>query len=195
MAKIVREKPHHHGDLKEALITAGIELLVDGGLPALTLRKCAARVGVSHAAPAHHFDGLKGLLTAIVTRGFTIFAETMKNASHGETEPTAHLLGVCHGYLEFSRENEALSALMFMTERLDTHLESFQRNSSASYQVLATACAPFRASPKEQLTLETLIWSLVQGYAELSRNGQVAASNREFDDMFALLVLKPVLET
>ncbi len=59
------EKPHHHGNLREALIVAGIEILKEGGLPALTLRACAARAGVSHAAPAHHFDGLPGLVTAI----------------------------------------------------------------------------------------------------------------------------------
>ena len=57
---------HHHGDLRQALVAAGIELLDEGGLAALTLRRCAARAGVSHAAPAHHFKGLRGLLTAIV---------------------------------------------------------------------------------------------------------------------------------
>ena len=60
-----QKKQHHHGNLREALITAGVGLLNEGGLSALTLRKCAARAGVSHAAPAYHFKGLNGLLTAI----------------------------------------------------------------------------------------------------------------------------------
>jgi AcrR family transcriptional regulator len=185
-------RPHHHGDLKEALIGAGIDLLVEGGLPALTLRKCAGRAGVSHAAPAHHFDGLKGLLTAIVTRGFEEFANQMNAASDGASDPRTRLLGICHGYLEFSRQNKALTVLMFMTDRLDTRLETFQRSSSNSYQILAVACAPFCTDPASQRTLEMLIWSMVQGYAELSRNGQVLATNAEFDDMFEVLNLQHV---
>ncbi len=192
MAKNQPENPHHHGDLKEALVVAGIELLVEGGLPALTLRKCAARAGVSHAAPAHHFEGLKGLLTAIVSRGFKQFAETMTGASdNAAPDARAQLLAICHGYLKFARENQALATLMFMTDRLDTNLETFQRNSSISYQILARGCAPFCTDSKTQKALENLIWSLVQGYADLSRNGQVEANNAEFDEMFALLNLQP----
>jgi len=189
------EKPHHHGDLKEALIQAGISLLVEGGLPALSLRKCAARAGVSHAAPAHHFKGLQGLLTAIVSRGFEQFSRHMTTASADATDPRMRLLGICHGYLEFSRQNDALAALMFMTNQLDTNCETFQRNSSKSYQILADGCAPFCSDPDSQRTLETLIWSLVQGYADLSRNGQVPASNAGFDQAFSLIPLAPVKQT
>ena len=69
----------HHGNLKESLVLAGMQLLEDEGLEALTLRRCAVLAGVSHAAPAHHFDGLKGLKTAIATRGYAIFEQMMKD--------------------------------------------------------------------------------------------------------------------
>ena len=74
-------KPHHHGNLRNALIEAGIDLLKEGGLPNLTLRKCAALAGVSHAAPAHHFDGLDGLRQAIASEGFSRFRQAMLDAS------------------------------------------------------------------------------------------------------------------
>jgi DNA-binding transcriptional regulator YbjK len=61
MTESADKKKPHHGNLRAALVSAGIELLEEGGLEALTLRKCAARAGVSHAAPAHHFEGLQGL--------------------------------------------------------------------------------------------------------------------------------------
>ena len=60
-------KKHHHGNLRPALIKAGIALLEEGGIDALSLRKCAARAGVTHAAPAHHFDGLAGLKALVYT--------------------------------------------------------------------------------------------------------------------------------
>ena len=70
-------RPHHHGDLRRALIDAGLALLTEGGTSALTLRGCAARAGVSHAAPAHHFDGLDGLRVAIAEEGFDRFRRRM----------------------------------------------------------------------------------------------------------------------
>ena len=59
------KKKYHHGNLKPALVTAGMEILEEDGLRALTLRAIAARVGVSHTAPKNHFGSLRGLLTAI----------------------------------------------------------------------------------------------------------------------------------
>jgi len=55
---------YHHGNLREALIEAGTEILDEDGLEALSLRACAKRAGVSHAAPQHHFGNLEGLRIA-----------------------------------------------------------------------------------------------------------------------------------
>ncbi|WP_141215717.1 TetR/AcrR family transcriptional regulator, partial [Hahella sp. CCB-MM4] len=72
---------------RDALIEAGLSLLIEGGPEGLTLRRAAARAGVSHAAPAHHFNGLPGLQTAIATRAFALFTVTM--ISHRDAaEPT-----------------------------------------------------------------------------------------------------------
>ena len=71
------ENKQQHGNLKEALVLAGMQILEEEGLAALTLRRCAALAGVSHAAPAHHFDGLKGLRTAIAIRGYAILEQMM----------------------------------------------------------------------------------------------------------------------
>ena len=55
---------YHHGDLRQAMITAAEAVLAEKGLAGFTLRECARRAGVSPAAPAHHFGNLTGLLTA-----------------------------------------------------------------------------------------------------------------------------------
>ena len=54
MARAKAEKPYHHGELREALVAAGRKLLEEKGLRSFTLRECARRAQVSHAAPAHH---------------------------------------------------------------------------------------------------------------------------------------------
>jgi len=63
-------KPYHHGDLKRALIDAALELLENEGPGALTFRRLADRVNVSHAAPLAHFPDRAALDAAIAVRGF-----------------------------------------------------------------------------------------------------------------------------
>jgi len=186
-------KPHHHGNLKPALVDAGIALLAEGGHSALTLRQCAARAGVSHAAPAHHFNGLKGLLTAIVTQGFKAFTLAMINERDvAANDPDARLIAVCNGYLSFARNNEAMANLMFMTNEIFTDDPEYEAASTAAYQVLADACEPFATDAAAQRRTEVLIWSLVQGYATLQRSGLVDAGAVAFADVLSLIRLRVV---
>src|SRR5689334_8819327 len=46
---------YHHGDLKRALVDAGLALLEESGVDAVRVREAARRVGVSPAAPFRHF--------------------------------------------------------------------------------------------------------------------------------------------
>ena len=63
-------KTYHHGDLRNALLDAAETVLAARGVEAFSLRACAKEAGVSHAAPAHHFRDVAGLLTALAARGF-----------------------------------------------------------------------------------------------------------------------------
>lgn len=168
MTLTAQKKPHHHGDLRNALIAAGLEILDESGRPALTLRACAAHAGVSHAAPAHHFDGLPGLLAAIVERGFQIFADTMiAHRDRAPDKPRARLLAICEGYLDFAATHPALFTLMFNAGQDIPQMEEGPRKPSAAYEVLRDACAPFElVSPHPQST-EMMVWSLVHGLASL----------------------------
>ena len=67
---------YHHGDLKNALIQAGIEILSIEGVKGLSLRRVAKRAGVSHAAPYAHFKDKQALVAAISTEGYKkLFAQ------------------------------------------------------------------------------------------------------------------------
>lgn len=166
-------RPHHHGNLREALIEAGLALLLESGIEGLTLRRAAARAGVSHAAPAHHFGGLTGLLTAVAARAFQIFTKSMITArDQSGPEPFDRLLGVCQGYMAFSQDKSGLFRLMFTTPGLDREDPDLSRESSAAYEVLRSACAPFASPAPEEL--EVAVWSLVHGYATLGFAGPKA---------------------
>src|SRR5258708_1624307 len=91
-----RQKPksYHHGDLRNALIQAGLELLAEGGAEALDLRKVARRAGVSHAAPYRHFADKQALIVAITEEGFHWLAERIQaTLREVPDEPFEQLLG------------------------------------------------------------------------------------------------------
>lgn len=171
------KKPHHHGELRAALIAAGLELLANNGPDGVSLRKCAAMAGVSHAAPAHHFNGLISLKVAVMAQGHAIFAEFMCRArDRADATPQARLLGICEGYIEFAQTHPALFGFMFQShgdlpESIDaTTRAEYQTNAFNSYDVLHRACVPFEHSGDNALVTETLVWSLVHGYAMLFRD-------------------------
>ena len=70
---------YHHGDLRKALIEAAEAELAEKGVEGFTLRGCAKRAGVSHAAPAHHFKDANALLTALA-----VVAARTPPRQHGE---------------------------------------------------------------------------------------------------------------
>ncbi len=175
-----QKKPHHHGDLRNALIRAGIGILEECGLDALTLRQCAARAGVSHAAPAHHFDGLTGPKAAIAEEGYRVFRNYMLDARMlGGTTPHARLQSICRGYVNFAIDNPALFELIFRFDAPTSQQHGLDRDGSASYQVLRETCAPFVAAGQDPVALETQVWSLIHGYTVLYMSGRFGEVDRE----------------
>jgi len=182
---------HHHGNLREALIGAGLALLARDGIAGLSLRKCAALAGVSHAAPAHHFDGVAGLLDAIAARGFTMFADAMEEeAARGPDEPRARLEAICLAYFDFAKAHPDLFDLMFrQVWPLGGRSEELGVAGARAYGVLATACAPFVPAGTEPGVIETQVWSLIHGYAVLALVGKLGRNRpvAPVGDVLALL--------
>src|ERR1700704_6236689 len=83
----VKEARYHHGALHEALLEAAEKVLERDGLQGLTLRAVAREAGVSHAAPAHHFGDLTGLVSELAAIGFRQFNAAM--AAAGSSDPSA----------------------------------------------------------------------------------------------------------
>ncbi len=185
---------HHHGDLKRALIQAGIDLLEEGGLEALTLRKCAARAGVSHAAPAHHFAGLPGLIEAIAQEGFDIFSKHMTDAIEaGEQTDRARLRSICRGYLQFGLSHSGLLKVMFGEHGLAIHApRSDNREEAKAYLILRGVCSPFVPAGEDPHIVEAQVWSLIHGFTLLYIAGEfgdpeTAIGDGPFEAIMALV--------
>lgn len=166
------DRPYHHGDLKNALVAAGIAILEAEGLPALSLRAIAARAGVSHAAPRNHFGSLRGLQTAIAAEGFRRHAAAMQSDLPRRADDRARLDAAMRGYVAFARDHAALFGLMFSPILSDHDDPGLAQAARSSYDVLRAVAAPFAgegAGAAERA--ETMIWCLVHGYATLAANG------------------------
>ena len=170
---------YHHGDLRNALLTAAIAILEEQGLDALSLRAVAARAGVSHAAPAHHFPTLKALLTAVATASFVRFESTMREErAKAAADPRSQLAAAGDGYVRFARDCPQQFRLMFSPSRLEWQEPSFQAAGRAAYRQLEEVCAPVadlraETSPEQRQSLERTVWSSVHGYCHLLLAGQL----------------------
>ncbi|GGU13915.1 TetR/AcrR family transcriptional regulator [Streptomyces lateritius] len=101
-------RTYHHGDLRQAVLTAALDVIATEGPSALSLRDLARRAGVSHAAPAHHFKDRAGLLTAVATEGFDLLAVALGEA--------ADLKDAGVRYVRFAADHPAHFQVMFQPD-------------------------------------------------------------------------------
>ena len=174
-----KPKPYHHGDLRNALIQAGLELLAEGGVQELDLRKVARRAGVSHAAPYRHFADKQALIAAINEEGFHLLAERIRSTLREVSdEPVEQLLGVALAYVRFARENPWLMREMFsgLTIERET-FESLHTASKSVYRLYAEVIRRGQERGKivdgDPTALAGVLWSVLHGLAMLIIENQM----------------------
>ena len=158
-------RPYHHGDLRRALLDAALAEIAERGPGQVSLREVARTVGVSHAAPRHHFGDKRGLLTAIAVEGFELLAVELGEA----WQSTRSFLEVGVAYVRFALAHRAHFDVMFRPELLrddDPALDAARRvTGDLLYGPVTTlARAESGADPR---TPAIAAWSLVHGLATL----------------------------
>ena len=149
---------YHHGNLREGLVSAALELL-DGGDTAPSLREVARAAGVSAMAPYRHFADRGALLRAVAERGFAQLREVLLVADAAENARAA-LIAQGRAYVDFARAHPALFRLMFSGEKTGGMPEG-----ETAYTVLARRVAGIAPRRAEVATLAA--WGLVHGLATL----------------------------
>jgi AcrR family transcriptional regulator len=165
-----RLKTYHHGDLREALVAAATALLEEKGLAGFTLRQCARRAGVSHAAPAHHFAAADDLLAEIAARGFERFVATLGKAADQENgSPLLRLEAMGRAYVAFALANPAVYGLMFRPGAGSLRSLHLKSASTAAWQQLCDSVAAALGEKRqdEVIAKASAVWALVHGTATL----------------------------
>ena len=190
---------YHHGNLRQALVQAGLDILAQEGLCALSLRGCAARVGVSHAAPKNHFQNLDRLIAAICAEGHRRLGARMRERlATSESDPRARIAAAAEGYLSFALENADLFRLMFAQRRSDDADAERREAGDGAYAILREICAPLASRINgvsvPRPTVETMVWSYVHGYASLAVNNRLHRSREELGRVPGIVEAMPWFE-
>ena len=114
---------YHHGNLREALIEAGLKIINESGEDALSLRKVAAACDVSHAAPYAHFKDKDELIEAIKSSVTDMFMEELLAAV--EDKPTADeaIIAMGKSYITFFSRNPDYFVFLFGKQNINAHLK------------------------------------------------------------------------
>lgn len=168
---------YHHGNLKEALVRAALELIAQKGPGGFTFAEAARWAGVSAAAPYRHFRDRDELLADVALRGFEQFANALSHAfAEGRPDAQSAFDRLGKAYLNFARNEPAYYSAMFEAGvSLDTSAE-LRAASDRAFGVLRSAVEmliatlPPQARPPSMM-MALHVWTLSHGIASLFARG------------------------
>jgi AcrR family transcriptional regulator len=168
---------YHHGNLREALTKAALDLIAEKGPTGFSFAEAARAAGVSPAAPYRHFRDRDALMAEIATRGFEIFTGQLTGAwDEGRPEPYQALIRLGRAYLAFARSEPAYYAAMFESALPRESYPDLEAAGQRAFNVLRVACEALSANlPKDKrppsLMMSLHIWSMAHGTASLFARG------------------------
>ena len=172
-------KNYHHGDLKNALIKAGVEILSKEGIEGLSLRKVAQKAGVSHSAPYSHFPDKQSLIAAISTEGFNqLYSELDAAILANPKSPKKQLQQGARAYVQFALNNTDTFKIMFsgVLEK-EKDYPAFVEISSKTFQRVVDAvqacqdAGVLHAASAEMMAVA--VWGQLHGIISLAFEGQI----------------------
>ncbi|MEJ6683787.1 MAG: TetR/AcrR family transcriptional regulator [SAR86 cluster bacterium] len=178
--------PYHHGALRQALLEAGDSVLRDRGLSGFTLRECARRAGVSHAAPKHHFGDVRGFLTEIAALGFDQLTRQLQTQIAIAHDLDEEFINTTRAYADFAGENPEHFRIMFRYDLLSATSERLAQAAGETFTVLTNVVLRQRGDPEllasvyDEKVAESVIddivlsWSHIHGFAHLKLEQQMS---------------------
>ncbi len=164
-------KPYHHGDLRAALVDAGLALLAERDVEGLSLREMARTVGVSATAVYRHFPDKTALMTALAREGVERLAASQHLASDQAGGGVAGFAATGRAYVRFALAHPALFRLIFASSALAR--SSGETEALRFLRANAAANLPDGAKEDQVEVGAIQAWALVHGLATLMLDGQI----------------------
>ncbi len=181
---------YHHGNLREALIDAAVQLIAVKGPAGFTIAEAARAAGVSPAAPYRHFRDAEALLADVALRGYERFSEVLAGAwNSGRPDPVIAFGNLGRAYLGFARSEPGFYAAMFDAGLSLAAYPALLAAGDRAFFVLREAtdvlCArlgkaglsqdgPGETARPPSLMVALHVWALAHGIASLFGRGDAA---------------------
>jgi AcrR family transcriptional regulator len=170
-------KPYHHGNLRQALVDATLQLIEEKGPFGFTLAEAARAAGVSPAAPYRHFRGRDDLIEEAARQGFLLFADRLQRAYDDAPTPLSAFLATGRAYLDFAKQNNGFYIAMFESGVSIAGNPDLALAADRAMSVLVRAAATLAAHlPPERRPPATMVanhvWAFSHGVVELFARGK-----------------------
>jgi len=189
------EKSYHHGDLKNALIQAGIKILAEEGLKGFSLRKVAREAGVTHSAPYAHFADKEALIAAISTDGYhKIFRRFLAIQATYPDDILHQLIETAWAYVSFGIEEPEHFKITFSAsverERAYPDLVEMAGKTFNELKQLVLRCQQSGLIQSSDADLVALtLWSLVHGFVNLIHENMISHTVTDLYTMRSMMIL------
>ena len=174
-AAVHTKKRFHHGDLREALIAATRELLIEHGPDRFTLADACRRAGVTTAAPYKHFRGKQEVLQEIISRGFDeLTAANAKAVAEGGPGTLAGITAMVISYLNFAVAQPAVFRLMLGHKSDLRKVEHVHESGNRCLKNVideVAACSRKHGQKVDAELVAIRLWTFVHGASSLELDG------------------------
>ena len=167
------KRGYHHGNLRQALVDAALELVETKGPTGFTLSEAAKQAGVTPAAVYRHFEGREDLIAEAALQGYEIFADLMEYAyQSGQPSALAAFEATGRAYLAFARKHPGHYIAMFESGVSVNRSPELAAASARARGVLERAAAELSQHiPEEKRPPASMfsahIWAMSHGVVEL----------------------------
>lgn len=176
-AASVRPKAkYHHGDLREALISAAYRLVKESGADSFSLADACRLAGVSTAAPYRHFKDREEIVAEVTSRGFQALTAKMKRAvaKHGEGTLAA-IVAMGQAYVAFAAREQGLFRHMFGRKPSVVEFETVAKTGGDCFGYLIEQVAIYcqaKGIERDAGEIAVDLWTFVHGAASLLIDGK-----------------------
>ena len=171
------KRGYHHGNLRQALVDAALELIEAKGPTGFTLSEAAKQAGVTPAAVYRHFEGREDLIAEAARQGYEIFADLMEYAYEtGQPSSLASFEATGRAYLAFARKYPGHYVAMFESGISINRTADLAQVANRAFAVLERAASalsehipPDKRPPAQMFSAH--IWAMSHGVVELFARG------------------------
>lgn len=171
------KRSYHHGDLRTALVAAGLRALETTDIADLSLRALAREVGVSATAVYRHFPDKRALLAALAAEGLAQLGAFQQQAA--QAGPGQAFAATGRAYVRFALAHPALFRLVFTHCEAETHYGLGADLASTMLKGHAASVAGGDAAVAHRIAMQA--WALVHGLAMLMLDGLLPTDDALID--------------